>query len=108
VLARHRRRLRTVSVRERSTVDRIGTEVLELPARRSVTRRVRGCDVAGESDGNEPPSRIGRILENLMRNQGISVGHLRRWIAGVRQGALSPAAVPHRERRAPRAEQEYG
>lgn len=30
MLACHRSRLRTVSVRERSTVDRIGTEVLEL------------------------------------------------------------------------------
>jgi hypothetical protein len=44
-----------------------------------------------ESGSDTPPSRIGRILDNLLRNQGISVGGLRNWIAGVRQGTLSPA-----------------
>lgn len=44
-----------------------------------------------EEPGSEtPPGRIGRILESLQRNQGISVGRLRGWITGVRQGTLSP------------------
>jgi hypothetical protein len=36
-----------------------------------------------------PPSRIGRLLDGLHRNQGISVGRLRGWINGVRQGSLT-------------------
>ena len=36
------------------------------------------------------PAASGRVLENLRRNQGISVGRLRNWISGVRQGTLSP------------------
>jgi hypothetical protein len=47
--------------------------------------------VAEESGSGPAPGRMGRILENLLRNQGISVGHLRSWIAGVRQGTLSSA-----------------
>jgi len=40
--------------------------------------------------GDAPPVRTARILDNLLRNQGISVERLRRWITGVRQGTLSP------------------
>ena len=44
-----------------------------------------------EEAGNGTPSgRIDRILDGLQRNQGISVGRLRSWIAGLRQGTLSP------------------
>ena len=32
---------------------------------------------------------VGRIFEGLQRNRGITVGGLRRWIAGVTQGSLS-------------------
>jgi len=45
--------------------------------------------VADEPDPATPPGRIARILDNLQRNQGISVGRLRGWIAGMRQGTLS-------------------
>ncbi|GAA4715426.1 hypothetical protein [Phytohabitans rumicis] len=31
-----------------------------------------------------------RVIANLQRNQGISVTRLRRWIAGLRRGTLSP------------------
>jgi hypothetical protein len=34
--------------------------------------------------------RMGRVLDTLQRNQGISVGRLRRWVTGLRQGTLSP------------------
>lgn len=47
-------------------------------------------DVVEVPDGSIPPGRIGRILDSLQRNQGISVGRLRSWITGVRQGTLSP------------------
>lgn len=43
-----------------------------------------------EPDPGSAPTRVGRIVENLQRNQGISVARLRRWIAGLRQGTLSP------------------
>jgi hypothetical protein len=56
----------------------------ELDARLSVAE-------APGRDG--PPGRTGRVLENLLRNQGISVGRLRSWIAGVRQGTLSPEQI---------------
>jgi hypothetical protein len=45
---------------------------------------------AEDPGGDTAPGRIGRILDSLQRNQGISVGRLRGWIAGVRQGTLSP------------------
>ena len=47
-------------------------------------------NVAEESGRDTPPSRIGRILDSLQRNQGISVGRLRSWITGTRLGTLSP------------------
>jgi hypothetical protein len=37
-----------------------------------------------------PPTRVRRAVESLQRNQGISVGRLRQWIAGLRHGTLSP------------------
>ncbi|HEX5993823.1 MAG TPA: hypothetical protein VFY84_01640 [Jiangellales bacterium] len=46
--------------------------------------------VAEEPGSDTPPGPIGRILDSLQRNQGISVGRLRRWITGMRQGTLSP------------------
>jgi len=47
-------------------------------------------DAAGSPDSGRPSTRIGRILDNLQRGEGISVGRLRRWITGVRDGTLSP------------------
>ena len=46
--------------------------------------------MAGKPGSGAQPSRIWRTLDSLQRNQGISVGRLRSWIAGVRQGTLSP------------------
>ncbi len=46
--------------------------------------------MAGELGSDAQPSRIGRMLDGLHRNQGISVGRLRSWIAGLRHGTLSP------------------
>jgi hypothetical protein len=46
--------------------------------------------VAEQPSSDSPPGRIGRVLDNLLRNQGISVMRLRSWIAGVRHGTLSP------------------
>ena len=46
--------------------------------------------VAEQPSSDSPPSRIGRVLDTLLRNQGISVARLRSWIAGVRHGTLSP------------------
>ena len=43
-----------------------------------------------EPDKNLPPTRVGRVVENLHRNQGISVARLRQWITGLRHGTLSP------------------
>jgi hypothetical protein len=45
---------------------------------------------AEEPDKNLPPTRVGRVIENLQRNQDISVARLRRWITGLRHGTLSP------------------
>jgi hypothetical protein len=46
---------------------------------------------ASEGPGNDtPPGRLERLLGGLQRNQDISVRRLRSWIAGVRQGTLSP------------------
>ena len=48
--------------------------------------------VAEEPSSDSPPGRIGRVLDNLLRNQGISVARLRSWIAGVTAGHLEPRA----------------
>jgi hypothetical protein len=46
---------------------------------------------ASERSGSDtPPGRLGRILDGLLRNHGVSVGRLRHWINGVRRGTLSP------------------
>lgn len=45
--------------------------------------------MAQEPGSGAEPSRIWRMLDGLQRNQGISVGRLRSWIAGMRQGTLS-------------------
>jgi hypothetical protein len=37
-----------------------------------------------------PPTGVGRVVEDLQRNQGISVSRLRQWITGLRHGTLSP------------------
>ena len=47
-------------------------------------------DVAENPGSDRPSTRIGRLLDNLQRGEGISVGRLRRWIRGVRDGTLSP------------------
>jgi hypothetical protein len=36
-----------------------------------------------------PTTPLGRVVENLQRNQGISVARLRQWISGLRHGTLS-------------------
>jgi hypothetical protein len=46
-------------------------------------------DQAEKSSGGTP-GRLRRVLDSLQRNQDISVGRLRRWVSGVRQGTLSP------------------
>jgi hypothetical protein len=46
--------------------------------------------VAEEPQPGNSPGHIGRVLDNLKRNQDISVGRLRGWIAGLRHGTLSP------------------
>lgn len=33
---------------------------------------------------------VGRVVQDLQRNHGISVTRLRQWIAGLRHGTLSP------------------
>jgi hypothetical protein len=43
-----------------------------------------------EPDENIPPSRVGRVVERLQRDQGISVARLRQWITGLRHGTLTP------------------
>lgn len=35
------------------------------------------------------PDGVGRLLDSLLRNRGISVGRLRSWVSGVRQGSLN-------------------
>jgi hypothetical protein len=35
------------------------------------------------------PDAMGRLLDRLLRTQGISAGRLRTWVSGVRQGSLS-------------------
>lgn len=42
------------------------------------------------SSGDSSPGRLGRILDALQRNRGVSAGRLRSWISGVRRGTLSP------------------
>lgn len=46
-------------------------------------------DEVRESGKNVPPSRLSRVIENLERNQGISVTRLRRWITGIRQETMT-------------------
>jgi hypothetical protein len=43
-----------------------------------------------EPDKNLPPTGVGRVLQNLQRNQGISAAQLRQWLARLRQRTLSP------------------
>jgi hypothetical protein len=43
-----------------------------------------------EPDRDVPPALVGRVVESLQRDQGISVARLRRWITGLRHGTLSP------------------
>lgn len=45
--------------------------------------------VAEHPDSGTQPGGVGRMFESLQRNRGISVGRLRTWIAGMRQGTLS-------------------
>lgn len=43
-----------------------------------------------EPDKDIPPAGVGRVVEDLQRNQDISVARLRQRIAGLRHGTLSP------------------
>jgi len=47
-------------------------------------------DEVEEPNKNAPPTRVGRVVQNLQRNQGISVARLRQWITGLRHETLSP------------------
>jgi hypothetical protein len=47
-------------------------------------------DEVESATGDTPPGRLRRVLDSLKRNQDISVSRLRRWVAGVRLGTLSP------------------
>src|SRR6266511_3615830 len=53
-----------------------------------------------EPGKSSPPTRVGRVVESLQRNHGISVARLRRWITGLRHGTLSTeqAAVAESDR----------
>jgi len=42
------------------------------------------------SDWRASPGRVGRMLDTLQRSQGITVNRLHHWIAGVRDGTLTP------------------
>jgi hypothetical protein len=42
-----------------------------------------------EPDGNVAATLVGRVLQDLHRNQGVSVARLRQWIARLRGGTLS-------------------
>jgi hypothetical protein len=43
-----------------------------------------------DESGKKNSSGVGRVVDNLQRNHGISVDRLRRWITGLRHGTLSP------------------
>jgi hypothetical protein len=43
----------------------------------------------GDVETPEKKAPVGRVIDNLQRNQGISVMRLRQWISGLRQGTLS-------------------
>jgi hypothetical protein len=43
-----------------------------------------------EPDNKRPATGVGRVVENLQRNQGISVARLRQWITGLRHRTLTP------------------
>lgn len=43
-----------------------------------------------EEPDNTTPTRVGRVIDNLQRHQGISVARLRQWITGLRHETLSP------------------
>lgn len=47
-------------------------------------------EVAETAGGDCSPGRLGRTLDALQRNRGVSAGRLRKWISGVRRGTLSP------------------
>jgi hypothetical protein len=68
------RRGRTPAPEERAHLD-------ELDAR---------LEAAGRLESGTPPGGFGRVLDGLQRRQDISVGRLRGWITGVRQGTLTP------------------
>jgi hypothetical protein len=43
-----------------------------------------------EPDKNLPSTSVGRAVERLQRDQGISAARLRQWITGLRHETLSP------------------
>jgi hypothetical protein len=42
------------------------------------------------ADGDQPSTGVGRVFQELHRNQGIPVARFRQWIARLRRGTLSP------------------
>jgi hypothetical protein len=62
-----------------TTEDRVGLDAL-------ATR----LDEADGFDKNAPPAAVGRMLGTLQRTHGLSTARLRQWIAGVREGTLTP------------------
>jgi hypothetical protein len=47
-------------------------------------------DEADGFESNARPGGVARMLGTLQRTQGLSTTQLRRWIAGVREGTLTP------------------
>jgi hypothetical protein len=45
---------------------------------------------AEEPSANLTATHVGRLVETLQRNRGISAARLRQWITGLRHGTLSP------------------
>jgi hypothetical protein len=43
-----------------------------------------------EPGASAPPTQVGRVIQDLRRNEDISVARLRKWITGIRHGTLSP------------------
>jgi hypothetical protein len=43
-----------------------------------------------QPDKNVTPTQVGRVIQDLQRNQDVSVARLRQWIVGIRHRTLSP------------------
>lgn len=59
-------------------------------ARAGMNELAARLEEVGGSDGTVPSGGLGRMLQNLHRNQGLTVQRLRQWIAGLSAGTLTP------------------